>query len=142
MYVLVVVEKNIKNVVVEITKEIVQSWTKAKPSISIILNQEDNNYVRVKDFFTEEVKIVKATAEENEFYVGGLMLSIILPAGNTMMFFVSGMDLPSERTDKMSVKIMNLYKESGMEAMEFVDNQYKELENVLWEDVLELRQEL
>ncbi|WP_209124166.1 hypothetical protein [Alkalihalobacillus sp. BA299] len=119
-----------------------QSWTKAKPSISIILNQEDNNYVRVKDFFTEEVKIVKATAEENEFYVGGLMLSIILPAGNTMMFFVSGMDLPSERTDKMSVKIMNLYKESGMEAMEFVDNQYKELENVLWEDVLELRQEL
>ncbi|MEB1805895.1 MAG: SEC-C domain-containing protein [Bacillaceae bacterium] len=121
------VDRNLYKHTRQKTKEIVQSWTKAKPALSIILHQEGNNYLRLKDFFTGEEILVKVRERENEFNIGGLMLSILLPSGHTKMFFIDGLDLPPEKTEKMSGKIMNLYNESGMEPTKFANHHYLEL---------------
>ncbi len=109
------------------TKEIVRSWTEAKPSISVILEQDKDYALTLKDLFTEEIMKIKVKNEEHEVSIGGLMLSIIVPSVNTMMFFGTGLDMPSEKTEKLSKRIKALYETSELSPTEFVLNNFLDM---------------
>ncbi|MDQ0214442.1 tetratricopeptide (TPR) repeat protein [Oikeobacillus pervagus] len=98
-------------------KEIVKSWAVSNitPSISMILEQDNQLTLTLQDIFTNEVKKVKELGESRDVEVGGLVLGTILPAGEKNVFLTSFIDLPSGQTDGMQSYLLKLYEDSGKE---------------------------
>ncbi|WP_071394199.1 tetratricopeptide repeat protein [Bacillus tuaregi] len=91
-------------------KDILQSWRKAKPTISLITeqDQDDQQLLTLKDIFTDEVYRVKVLDEEHPVETGGIVLSTILPAGEHSIFFTTFIDLPASLTNMVVNRVMNM----------------------------------
>ncbi|OIJ15224.1 hypothetical protein BKP35_05085 [Anaerobacillus arseniciselenatis] len=109
-------------------KDIMRSWAKARPSISIVCEKDDNNDLKVEDFFAEEMMTLSVPEDHADISVGGMLLSIILPAGHEKwMTFTVGLDITSDKTEKMTTKILRLLEETGLDSTEFVTSNFIEL---------------
>lgn len=112
------------------TKDILQLWKKARPSLSIVLEQEGQT-ITVEDFFTKEVQKVKILEDNHDVETGGLIMGTILPAGATSIFFTTFLNLPAHDADKMSGLILELFSNSEYDnSADFM--------NLSYLDVLEL----
>ncbi|MCM3799073.1 SEC-C metal-binding domain-containing protein [Caldibacillus thermoamylovorans] len=105
-------------------KDILQSWKLAKPSVAIIEDQNENQLLTLKDIFTDEMKKVKVL-EDHPVETGGLAVGILLPAGETFIFFTSFVDLPAGLTEKAKQVVYQLFEESDeSDPIEFLSSAY------------------
>lgn len=112
-------------------KDTLQSWRSARPSVSIIQDQDENQYVTVQDIFTNEVYKVKVLDEEHAVETGGLILGTILPTGATSVFFTTFIDRPAVESEELKEAVWSLYENSEEESpVDFVTESYLEVLNL------------
>ncbi|MDQ0219777.1 hypothetical protein ELQ35_20670 [Peribacillus cavernae] len=110
------IDRNIEKFSRQRIKDILRTWKKAKPSVSIIQHQEGNQHITVQDIFSQEVQKVKVLEEEHKVETGGLVLGTILPAGPTSVFFTTFLDMPADESEELKDAVLSLYDESGEES--------------------------
>src|SRR4051794_34284805 len=112
-------------------KDTLQAWRSARPSISLIQDQDENQYVTVQDIFTNEVHKVKILDEEHAVETGGIVLGTILPAGATSVFFTTFIDRPAAESEELKEEVSSLYANSEAESpIDFLIEFYPELLNL------------
>lgn len=108
-------------------KDILQSWKLAKPSVAIIEDQNENQLLTLKDIFTDEMKKVKVL-EDHPVETGGIVVGILLPAGEIFIFFASFIDLPAGLTEKVKKGVYQLFEKSDEgNPNEFLSTFYPEI---------------
>ncbi|MEN0650551.1 tetratricopeptide repeat protein [Caldifermentibacillus hisashii] len=108
-------------------KDILQSWKLAKPSVAIIEEQDENQLLTLEDIFTNEIKKVKVL-EDHPVETGGIVVGILLPAGEIFIFFTSFIDLPAGLTEKVKKGVYQLFEKSDEgNPNEFLSTFYPEI---------------
>lgn len=116
-------------------KDILQSWKLAKPSIATIEAQNENQLLTLKDIFTDEMEDVKVL-EDHPVETGGMVVGILLPAGETSIFFTSFIDIPAGLTEKAKQVVYQLFEESEeSDPIEFLSSSYPEVLHLLLFDL-------
>lgn len=116
-------------------KDILQSWKLAKPSIATIEDQNENQLLTLKDIFTDEMEDVKVL-EDHPVETGGMVVGILLPAGETSIFFTSFIDIPAGLTEKAKQVVYQLFEESDeSDPIEFLSSFYPEVLHLLLFDL-------
>jgi len=116
-------------------KDILQLWKLAKPSIATIEDQNENQLLTLKDIFTDEMENVKVL-EDHPVETGGMVVGILLPAGETSIFFTSFIDIPAGLTEKAKQVVYQLFEESDeSDPIEFLSSSYPEVLHLLLFDL-------
>lgn len=106
------------------TREILQSWKKARPS-AYTITQIENSYITVQDIFTKVEQRVRIYETETEIDVGYFLFGTLLPAGASSIFFTTFLELPSNVAESMSESLLELYKSSGeANPVDFMSKHY------------------
>ncbi|MEK0285254.1 tetratricopeptide repeat protein [Caldifermentibacillus hisashii] len=92
-------------------RNILPTWSQAKPSVAIIEEQDENQLLTLEDIFTNEIKKVKVL-EDHPVETGGIVVGILLPAGEIFIFFTSFIDLPAGLTEKVKKGVYQLFEKS------------------------------
>lgn len=108
-------------------RNILPTWSQAKPSVAIIEEQDENQLLTLKDIFTNEIKKVKIL-EDHPVETGGIVVGILLPAGEIFIFFTSFIDLPAGLTEKVKKGVYQLFEKSDEgNPNEFLSTFYPEI---------------
>jgi|GEM_PF-245783 len=108
-------------------RNILPTWSQAKPSVAIIEEQDENQLLTLKDIFTNEIKKVKVL-EDHPVETGGIVVGILLPAGEIFIFFTSFIDLPAGLTEKVKKGVYQLFEKSDEgNPNEFLSTFYPEI---------------
>lgn len=108
-------------------KSILPTWSQAKPSVAIIKEQDENQLLTLEDIFTNEIKKVKVL-EDHPVETGGIVVGILLPTGDTFIFFTSFIDLPAGLTEIVKEGVYRLFEESDeANPNEFLSAFYPEI---------------
>jgi len=108
-------------------RNILPTWSQAKPSVAIIEEQDENQLLTLEDIFTNEIKKVKVL-EDHPVETGGIVVGILLPAGEIFIFFTSFIDLPAGLTEKVKKGVYQLFEKSDEgNPNEFLSTFYPEI---------------
>lgn len=108
-------------------RNILPTWSQAKPSVAIIEEQDENQLLTLVDIFTNEIKKVKVL-EDHPVETGGIVVGILLPAGEIFIFFTSFIDLPAGLTEKVKKGVYQLFEKSDEgNPNEFLSTFYPEI---------------
>lgn len=108
-------------------RNILPTWSQAKPSVAIIEEQDENQLLTLEDIFTNEIKKVKVL-EDHPVETGGIVVGILLPAGEIFIFFASFIDLPAGLTEKVKKGVYQLFEKSDEgNPNEFLSTFYPEI---------------
>ncbi|MED4853032.1 SEC-C metal-binding domain-containing protein [Caldifermentibacillus hisashii] len=108
-------------------RNILPTWSQAKPSVAIIEEQDENQLLTLEDIFTNEIKKVKIL-EDHPVETGGIVVGILLPAGEIFIFFASFIDLPAGLTEKVKKGVYQLFEKSDEgNPNEFLSTFYPEI---------------
>ncbi|MEK6455466.1 tetratricopeptide repeat protein [Caldifermentibacillus hisashii] len=108
-------------------RNILPTWSQAKPSVAIIEEQDKNQLLTLEDIFTNEIKKVKVL-EDHPVETGGMVAGILLPAGEIFIFFTSFIDLPAGLTEKVKKGVYQLFEKSDEgNPNEFLSTFYPEI---------------
>lgn len=108
-------------------RNILPTWSQAKPSVAIIEEQDENQLLTLEDIFTNEIKKVKIL-EDHPVETGGIVVGILLPAGEIFIFFTSFIDLPAGLTEKVKKGVYQLFEKSDEgNPNEFLSTFYPEI---------------
>ena len=110
------------------TKDVLLSWKNARPSVATIQDQDDSGLLTLQDIFTEEIYMVKVLDDDHPVETGGIVLAIILPVGETSVFFTSFVDLPASISEKAKDRVVQLFEESDETSyIEYLSLNYPEV---------------
>ena len=107
------IDEHIHTINREKIKDSLQTWRNVTPSVFKIQQQMDNDYVFVRDIFTNEITKVKVLEEEHNIEPEGMILGTILTAGEESFFFATFLDMPASASVRIEEGILDLYKRSG-----------------------------
>lgn len=108
-------------------RNILPTWSQAKPSVAIIEEQDENQLLTLEDIFSNEIKKVKIL-EDHPVETGGIVVGILLPAGEIFIFFASFIDLPAGLTEKVKKGVYQLFEKSDEgNPNEFLSTFYPEI---------------
>ncbi|KIO67074.1 hypothetical protein B4065_2105 [Caldibacillus thermoamylovorans] len=108
-------------------RNILPTWSQAKPSVAIIEEQDENQLLTLEDIFTNEIKKVKVL-EDHPVETGGIVVGILLPADEIFIFFTSFIDLPAGLTEKVKKGVYQLFEKSDEgNPNEFLSTFYPEI---------------
>lgn len=108
-------------------RNILPTWSQAKPSVAIIEEQDENQLLTLEDIFTNEIKKVKIL-EDHPVETGGIVVGILLPAGEIFIFLASFIDLPAGLTEKVKKGVYQLFEKSDEgNPNEFLSTFYPEI---------------
>ncbi|AWI13473.1 hypothetical protein CQJ30_15735 [Caldibacillus thermoamylovorans] len=108
-------------------RNILPTWSQAKPSVAIIEEQDENQLLTLEDIFSNEIKKVKIL-EDHPVETGGIVVGILLPAGEIFIFFTSFIDLPAGLTEKVKKGVYQLFEKSDEgNPNEFLSTFYPEI---------------
>lgn len=108
-------------------RNILPTWSQAKPSVAIIEEEDENQLLTLVDIFTNEIKKVKVL-EDHPVETGGIVVGILLPAGEIFIFFTSFIDLPAGLTEKVKKGVYQLFEKSDEgNPNEFLSTFYPEI---------------
>ncbi|TLS36002.1 SEC-C metal-binding domain-containing protein [Pseudalkalibacillus caeni] len=119
------IDKNKHNYKRPRVKEALESWKSTRPSISIVKEMEDNNYIILEDYFTEEETKVKIYEVDEYAEPGSFIIGTILPAGETALFLATFLDIPPEEADEIENELLDIYDISKISDPEqFIVNNF------------------
>lgn len=104
-------------------KDILLTWKQAKPTVSIVADQDDNHLLTINDLFTNDIYKVKLLDHDYQVETGGIVIGIPLPIGEHFIFFTPFIDLPARSTGQLKKALFQSFEKSG----ESNPNQYLSL---------------
>ncbi|MFD2973856.1 hypothetical protein ACFS6G_18730 [Peribacillus deserti] len=96
-------------------KDILQKWKSGRPSITVIKQQVGDLLVTVEDLFTKEEYKMKVKDKGIQVDIGGLVLGVILPAGDNSICFSTFLDTPAVHSQNLKNSVFRIYEASGTE---------------------------
>jgi uncharacterized protein YecA (UPF0149 family) len=109
-------------------REILQSWTKARPIAGRLLDISDNQMI-VKDAFTDEIidiKMLMPMETDSDAFLFGM----VVPFGQEQVFFTTAFDLEASEDEKEERFLQKEFAHSGYDnPVEFLTEGFLELMN-------------
>ncbi|TDL78979.1 SEC-C metal-binding domain-containing protein [Peribacillus frigoritolerans] len=87
-----------------------EKWKETVPTFSIIESVINDEWINVKDIFSEDIKKVKV--EALSFEEGGMLLGYLLPYGDYYMYYLMGLGFEKQETAQNSGLTKQLFEES------------------------------
>ncbi|MDR0138833.1 SEC-C metal-binding domain-containing protein [Metabacillus idriensis] len=87
-----------------------EMWKETVPTFSIIESVINDEWINVKDIFSEDIKKVKV--EALSFEEGGMLLGYLLPYGDYYMYYLMGLGFEKQETAQNSGLTKQLFEES------------------------------
>lgn len=87
-----------------------EKWKETVPTFSIIESVINDEWINIKDIFSEDIKKVKV--EALSFEEGGMLLGYLLPYGDYYMYYLMGLGFEKQETAQNSGLTKQLFEES------------------------------
>lgn len=88
----------------------IEKWKETVPTFSIIESVINDEWINIKDIFSEDIKKVKV--EALSFEEGGMLLGYLLPYGDYYMYYLMGLGFEKQETAQNSGLTKQLFEES------------------------------
>ncbi|MDQ0857193.1 cyclin family protein [Bacillus sp. V2I10] len=93
-----------------------EKWKETVPAFSVIESVISEEWITVKDIFSEDIKKVKV--EALSFEEGGMLLGYLLPYGDYYMYYLMGLGFEAKETAQNSGLTKHLFEESEFNSPE------------------------
>ncbi|MGG4491643.1 SEC-C metal-binding domain-containing protein [Metabacillus idriensis] len=122
------VEKKEKEEVRPSTLSQLKQWAEAAPSFSVIESKMDDEWITVRDIFSNEEKKVKVAQGAASFEESGMLLGYLLPYGEYHTYYLMQLEFEKNQTAHNTELTLDLFRQSDFTDHEaFMGANYPEM---------------